>query len=181
MLNVFAASYIAAIRRFFESLTNEANADDVVIFNVPYHLSLPLGQSTILNVYGMTRHPCLCPRPLIKSRQNNCPVKFRILGALSDKMFKTNNATVAYYRPHKNIEIFFDKSSFRRKILRPQKFTVTSPIGKTSVLSGSPSMNSKLPVLCHLARPNRELTVMVLNNLPFPGGRLHHSTSLNIP
>lgn len=65
-------------------------------------------------------------------------------------------------------------------MLRSQKSAANSQVGKTSVVSSAPPLTSTK------ARdppdgPNHEPTAMVSNTLPCSCGRLHCSTSLNIP
>lgn len=57
-----------------------------------------------------------------------------------------------------------DKTPFKRDILRSQKFTTTSEVDKASVVSGTPPLNSKLPVLGLTDKRNPEPSVVIANS-----------------
>lgn len=105
---------------------------NAVVFNMPDRPSLPLLQSTILYVFNTTRHSFLCSGVRKICRQIKCPI---LLQFVSNKQFKTDMATIDNYTPYKIIKIFTDKTPFQREMLRLQKFTTTSKVGRTSVLS----------------------------------------------
>lgn len=66
-------------------------------------------------------------------------------------------------------------------MLRSQKFTTTSHIGKTSAVSGTTPLDSKLPIQVPPGGSNPERSAMASNNVHSPCDRLQQPVSPTIP
>lgn len=129
---------------------NFANAKNAVRSNIPDRVPLPLVQTAILSACNMTRHPRLYSRLRKIFPQNNCPVLFQ---PRYTKELIINKAKIANCTPYENVKTSTDETLFQMDVPWSQKFTAKSQFGKTSVLSGTPPLSSKLSVL---GRPNRK-------------------------
>lgn len=170
------AGTLAATGLFVDTVPKEvregaADVREAFIFNANDCLPPILVQSTLISLCSMTHQTCS------KLRKKNPKLVVQIYPSfvMNYRLMRLTQTR----RSLKSMRLLKMSRSllinpFQRDKLRSQKFSTTSQVDKTSLISGAPPPNIKLPVHLPPDGPNSGLTAMGSKDPPSPCHRPRH-------